>query len=207
PLDTLERVRWQVVLKNKEPITRDTVEIEGQERKRQSITFQAEVQGVIIRKTFSLTEGTYHLGLDVALERAKSVDPKKELKFRYQLTSGHGLPIEGRWYTTTYRNALIAQEDDRGNIYRDIQELREISLKAGGNRISKQESKFFRYAGVAVQYFASMIVVDSKQDILRQATPTLETAVAKGTVESISAGFDMPALAASTLGLLAAHGH
>ena len=58
----------------------------------------------------------------------------------------------------------------------------------GGNAVDRQQGYVMRYAGVAVQYFASVIVVDNKQekqDFLAHARPTLETAVVKGVVQTI----------------------
>jgi YidC/Oxa1 family membrane protein insertase len=54
--------------------------------------------------------------------------------------------------------------------------------------VDRQQGYIMRYAGVAVQYFASVIVVDNKQDnqaIWAHARPTLETAVVKGVVQTI----------------------
>src|SRR5262249_5353252 len=77
----------------------------------QQVVFTADLpdKEVRITKTFTLAKGDYHIGLSVKLERTgNSMEP---LPFRYQLTSGHGLPIEGEWYTYTYRNALIGLVD------------------------------------------------------------------------------------------------
>ena len=66
-------------------------------------------------------------------------------------------------------------------------------MKEGGDPVLKKEGYTLRYAAVAVQYFASAVVVDStqeKQDFLAQARPTLEKAVAKGVVKSISPTLD-----------------
>jgi YidC/Oxa1 family membrane protein insertase len=187
PLDTLGRIHWTVVKQNGKAV--HVEEVDGKEK--QTVSFRAESQGVTITKTFSLTAGEYHLGLTVDLERPKArpdakASDKREVKFRYQLTGAKGLPVEGRWYTSTYRNALLALEDDRGGIYRDLQDLREISLWAGGNPVEKKDGRFLRYAGVGVQYFASVIAVDADQPdqaFLRRAQATLETAVARGKVK------------------------
>src|SRR5262249_51501675 len=119
--------------------------------------------------------------------RAEPLD-KKNAKFRYQLTGGHGLPIEGKWYTGTFRNALILRMEG-SSPERELQDLRQISLWEGGAEVSKDAKSLLRYAGVAIQYFASVIVVDDQQDaqdFLRQARPTLETAVVKGAIKSIA---------------------
>ena len=57
-----------------------------------------------------------------------------------------------------------------------------------GKEVGKEKDQFIRYAGVAVQYFASIIVVDDEQvegqqqDFLARARPTLESYVVKGRV-------------------------
>ena len=175
PLDTLGRIDWTV-------LDLKTEEVNG--RRRESVSFQAETQGVIVTKTYTLTEGEYHLGLEVKMRRKQGDD--KNTSFRYQMTGAHGLPVEGKWYTSTFRNALIALIDKNG-VTRDLQDLRQISHWGGGNLVPRESGNALLYAGVANQYFASMIVVDDQQknrDFLRQARPTLETAVAQGTVVS-----------------------
>ncbi len=91
-----------------------------------------QVGGVIIRKTYTLAEGEYHIGLEVKLFKADPAD-KGDLWFRYQLAGAHGLPIEGQWYTSTFRNALIAQVEN-GSVYREIYDsLARLALKEGGD--------------------------------------------------------------------------
>jgi YidC/Oxa1 family membrane protein insertase len=179
PLDTLGRTVWKVVSKGP-----------------QSVTFRAEAAGVVITKTYTLEEGSYHLGLAVTLERPKKAGARDEIKFAYQLAGARGQPVEGKWYTGTFRNALILKEDDRRNPDRKIQELPRVALMAGGDPVVKQGEHFIRYAGVALQYFASVIVVDDRdaqgeplsladQAFLERARPTLETAVAQGKVKEV----------------------
>jgi YidC/Oxa1 family membrane protein insertase len=176
PLDTLGRVRWDIVEQK----------TDGGD---QSVSFRAEVQGVRVTKTFTLSQREYHVGLKVQVERAPGAKDRGELKFRYQLTGAHGLPVEGKWYTSTFRNALIARIQDR-SVFRDLQDLRQISVREGGDEIRRSGDDLIRYAGVAVQYFASVIVVDTDQEVknvLSRARPTLETSVSKGRVASFSA--------------------
>jgi YidC/Oxa1 family membrane protein insertase len=185
PLDTLGRIVWNVVDEKDEPIK---LEKTADGRQRQSVSFRTEIQGVVITKTFSLTEGDYHLGLEVKLSKKEDASAETNLPFRYQLAAGRGLPVEGEWYTNTFRNALIATVQ-RGNVYRDAQDLRQIALWEGGNEVVRDKDFILSYAGVAVQYFASLIAVDDEQkrtDFLTRARPTLETAVSKGRLKSIA---------------------
>jgi YidC/Oxa1 family membrane protein insertase len=175
PLDTLGKVAWTIV-------DRDVKEGATEQR----VSFQTTIQGVRITKIFSLRTGEYHVGLEVKLSRPVGEDGSR--KFRYQLAGARGLPVEGRWYTSIFRNALIAQVDPRGNVDRDMQDLRQIGHWEGGNEILKQPGYFLRYAAVAVQYFTSAIVVDNQQktqDFLKQARPTLEEGVWRGQVKRV----------------------
>jgi YidC/Oxa1 family membrane protein insertase len=185
PLDTLGRVVWSVVEQNGDPVV---VSKADDGRQRQSVTFRTEVAGVVLTKTFSLTEGDYHLSLEVRLAKKDDAGASPDTPFRYQLAGGRGLPVEGEWYTNTFRNALIATVQ-RGNVYRDLQDLRQIALWEGGNAVVRDKDFVLGYAGIAVQYFASLIAVDDDQkrtDFLVRARPTLETAVSKGRIKSIA---------------------
>ncbi|HVS38316.1 MAG TPA: YidC/Oxa1 family insertase periplasmic-domain containing protein [Gemmataceae bacterium] len=192
PLDTLGKIEWAVDGPKSE---------EKDGRVTQSVTFTSprlkELGGLQVKKIFSLTQGEYHIGLEVRVER---VDGEAgAVAFRYQLTGAHGLPVEGRWYTGIFRNALIGQVEKNKTDYnsrgvdRNYQALQQISSSEGGDALALRDGYFIRYAGVAIQYFASVIVVDDKQadgqnqDFLAGARPTLETAVVKGVVKSVGA--------------------
>lgn len=174
PVDELGRLVWQV--KRLDDKTLD----DG--RAVQTVEFTAEAAGVEIVKRFTLTEGEYHLGLEVDLTR----QPGAGKRFRYQLTGANGLPIEGKWFTSFFRTALIAQEQN-GAINRDYQDVRQIGLWGGGNAVERAPNNFFRYAGVVVQYFASVVVVDQRDGqapFISRARPTLERGVMRGTIKS-----------------------
>jgi YidC/Oxa1 family membrane protein insertase len=183
PLETLGQRTWT---------TDPAVITDVSGRKRQSVSFHTDVKdpGLRITKTFSLLEGEYHLGLEVKLERQAGSGPAEDVAVRYQLAGPHGLPIEGKWFTSVFRNALIAREEG-SSISRDLQDLRQISIWDGGNAINREKNLFIRYAGIAIQYFASVIVVDNeqesgvRQDFLARARPTLELALLKGQVTEI----------------------
>ena len=172
PLDTLGRRVWDSGKK--------VVSEEG----RQSISFTTEIQGVLLTKTFTLEPHAYHLGLDVKLQLAPG-SKRTGQKFRYQLTSGHNLPLDGRFYASTFRHALIARVRS-GDVWRNYQDVREIAVKQGGESVAPEDGKLIKYAGIAVQYFASVIVVDDAEDnqlVLASARPTLESRVVKVELE------------------------
>ena len=65
-----------------------------------------------------------------------------------------------------------------------------VAVWEGGNAVTRDKGLSLRYAGVAVQYFASVIAVDDEQprkDFLYRARPTLETALVKGRLKRVGA--------------------
>jgi YidC/Oxa1 family membrane protein insertase len=159
-----------------------------------------EADKIKIVKIYRLAPKEYHVTL--VLEIHDTRDPKgadQEVKpFRYQLTGGQGLPIEGEWYTAIFRNAIIGMVDARGSLWRKLEESARISPHRGGDRFpegSRGDSRM-QYAGVANQYFASMLVVDDRQPkkddggvdadkVLAWARPTLETHEIRGIITKI----------------------
>src|SRR5208283_3080654 len=105
---------------------------------------------------------TYHITLTLEFE-AKG----QPARFRYQLVGPHGIPIEGEWYTSTYRNPMIGTVDAHGNLIRDLEDTQyRISSRKGGDKVPSgdlSKDNYIQYAGVANQFFASLIVPDDKQ--------------------------------------------
>jgi YidC/Oxa1 family membrane protein insertase len=149
-------------------------------------------------KTFELLPRQYHVNLTVEIhDDRKSTDADNGPRtFRYQLAGAHGLPIEGEWYTSVYRTPMIGILDNRGVLWRELDETQHtISVKAGGNRIplASLGDSMIQYAGAATQYFAALIVVDDRQegsvkprDLLAYCRPTRESEEVQGVVVSVS---------------------
>ncbi len=144
--------------------------------------------GLTIRKTYTLKPKEYHVGLQIEIIDERRPDPGADVRpFRYQLTGAHGLPVEGEWYSSLYRNPLIGLLNKRGNLWRDLDETQyRIAFRNGGDRVPLQRGdSHIQYAGVQDQYFASLIVVDNEQgkerdevpptDVVDYARPTLES--------------------------------
>jgi YidC/Oxa1 family membrane protein insertase len=176
---------------------------------------------VILTKTYTLKPGDYHVQLDVKVERkvlpaafiptlqilpqpdvfsfvgqgfALAGKPNTDpVTFQYQVSSAHGLPIEGKWYTTTFRNALVGQVDKDGYFWRNMQDLHAISHGLGGDPVLREEGKAIEYGGVTVQYFASVVVVSDKQpqrNFLIRAQPMIETIAVRGRIKTIWPSLD-----------------
>lgn len=138
---------------------------------------------LILRKTYALRAKDYHIGLKIDIEDTGTADTKRA-PFRYQLAGAHGLPIEGEWYTYTYRNAMIGMVDARSVLWRTMEDANRISHGKGGDRIPSGDrgSSAVQYAGIVTAFFASVITVSDQQEegvnaknILAYARPTHES--------------------------------
>ncbi len=174
PLDTLGEQEWKLRSLKNGPAD-DVHEA--------VFTTRLPQEAVTLTKTYSLARGTYHVGLTLRMERDKTSG--KPSMFRYQLTGGHGLPIEGEWYTTIFRNALVGT-DTKHRVWRDLQDSRTIGFRGGGDERRRGEESLIRYAAIATQYFASTVVVDDqqengvKQNFISWVRPTIEGAPVPG---------------------------
>jgi YidC/Oxa1 family membrane protein insertase len=174
PLPDLGETNWQVDDKGTVHQTADDMaDVISQ------VVFYTDVpqQGLRISKIFRLAPGQYHVQLEVRIENRKA-DPQV---VRYQIAGAIGLPIEGEWYTSIFRNAMIGWLDGRNNARRQMEDAREVSVHAGGNAVERpaDANSGFRiqWAGTTIQYFASVLVVDNEQEnqsFLERARATIE---------------------------------
>jgi YidC/Oxa1 family membrane protein insertase len=198
PFDTLGMQLWQLVKTGGKAIAVD------KDTGIQKVVFQTTLPGyedVVVRKTYSLAPGQYHLGLTLEFERS-ATGGREPVTLHYQLSGAHGTPVEGEWFTTIFRNAMIGIVDSGNNLSRDLQDSRTINHRGGGNRFPESDNKggfFVQYAGVVLQYFTSQIVVSDKQapkfeggvepkDLIAHARPTLESEQFKGHIIGIRHG-------------------
>ena len=176
PLDDLIRRQWQ---------SRRETARQSDGRESSLMIFTTEVRGVRVTKTFRLTEGDYHLGLDITLEK---IDPAVK-SFRYQLSGPRGLPIEGDWYTQTFRNAVFGVVDNRSVFDRQVIDMRGTLMVSQGSSPAIQKdltpATLLRYAGIQTQYFASVVALKDPEAVkFRNCQATVETAQLRGKVES-----------------------
>jgi YidC/Oxa1 family membrane protein insertase len=180
PVETLGEMDWELVSEER-----------GGADRPDKVLFAGDVPGSAVRiiKTYTLWPADYHLGLSVQIQR-RQADPSP-LKFRYQVTSGHGSKVEGVWYTYTFHNALVGSVGKGKSFSRDFQDSRTIGVKDGGERVMKGDSERIEYAAICNQYFASAVAVTDKidpndanerpqrQDFLAFVRPTVEAKLDK----------------------------
>src|SRR5262249_395519 len=104
PVTTLANRRWTVV--QNETVSDNT----------QVVSFETELGApyyLKITKTFTLSRTDYHVGLSVTLTPTPRPAGAKVEPFRYQIDGPRNTPIEGEWYTTTYRQGVVGWQGSR----------------------------------------------------------------------------------------------
>jgi YidC/Oxa1 family membrane protein insertase len=152
--DTLDSVIWEVVRDDKgkavhqitatDPVTKAQV-------KAQEVVFRTTARsGVIVTKTFRLLPNTSGVEVDFKFE-----SPDKERSVVYNVMGPHGIPIEGEWYTGTFRDVVFGQKKGQKV---------EIVTHAASDVVAATDSPIDNtalpivFAGVENQYFATLIV-------------------------------------------------
>ena len=110
------------------------------------------------RKIYTLSPGDYHIGFKLDIERLPGGQKGKGL-LRYQISGPRGEPLEGEWYTSTYRVALVGWNDRKGTPRRQYEDAASVAVKRGGEAVLKGDNTF-KYMAIATQYFASGLAID-----------------------------------------------
>lgn len=150
PVDTLGNREWRVIRKETSSDS-DT----------QLVAFETELGApfyIKITKTFTLSRSDYHVGLSVAITPFERPIGAKSTEFRYQIDGPRGMPIEGEWYTPTYRTGVVGWPGNRA-----LEEPRKVRNESGSDQHRSTDKQPIRYAAVMIQYFASAIAVDNIQ--------------------------------------------
>jgi len=150
PADTLGNRIWRVV--QNEPSSDGDSHL---------IAFQTELAApffVQITKTFTLHRNDYHIVMTVSIAPWERPGGAKVEPFRYQIAGPRGIPIEGEWYTSTYRQGIVGYPDSR-----TLEDPRQVRHMSGSDPVRSSDSKPIRYAGVMIQYFASVLALDNVQ--------------------------------------------
>jgi YidC/Oxa1 family membrane protein insertase len=152
--DFLDSEVWEVVRDDQgrvvRPLRRDAAAgapaAEGQE----VVLRATSDDGVVVTKTYRLWQGED--GFDFAL---KFESPDKERSFSYNLLAPYGIPIEGEWYTATFREAFFGTAAPGGAVNLTAHTAYEIA-KATDKPIESTVEPL-RFAGVENQYFAILL--------------------------------------------------
>ncbi len=152
-VDLLDSTLWQVIPENGKVVRTVT----GQDRETnkpltgEAVVFRTTAKsGVVVTKTYRLFPDTDGFELEIRLE-----SPDKERTTVYHLLGPHGIPIEGLWYTGTFRDVFVGQ---LGQAKPDTHSASDINSAKDGS-IDNTE-KPIRYAGVENQYFATLLEPD-----------------------------------------------
>lgn len=150
PVDTLGNREWRVV-RNETAADADTHVVE----------FETELGApfyIRIKKTFTLNRNEYHIGLTVSIvPHDRPADAKAE-PFRYQIDGPRGMPIEGEWYTPTYRQGVVGWQNTRA-----LEDPRTVWNMSGSDKHPSSDKEPIRYVAIMVQYFASALAIDNVQ--------------------------------------------
>lgn len=160
PVDLLGQRQWR--------IARNEVAADGSTH---TVSFETELATpfyVKLVKTFTLKKDEYHLGLNVQVEPLPRPENAFAEKFRYQIAGPNGLPIEGEWYTSDYRQGIVGW-GGKDSAHRTLEYSTEISNHGGSERYPNAPKQSIRFAGVRLQYFASVLALDNVQPSDQQA--------------------------------------
>jgi YidC/Oxa1 family membrane protein insertase len=153
--DTLDSEPWDVV---NDPATGKAVRsivrtdpVTKADTSGQAVVFQIKAKmGVVVTKTYRLLPNTD--GFEVEL---KFESPDRERSVVYNLLGPHGIPIEGLWYTSTFRDVFFGQLDRRGEA--DVKTHSAYDVAAAKDKPIDNTALPLRFAGVENQYFADLI--------------------------------------------------
>ena len=118
-----------------------------------------------IRKTYTLAPKEYHIGLKVAITKRADPGSKKGKgqELRLQLSGPRGLPVDGEWSATKYREAIVGWTEPKGAARRRVEDGASVGNKRGGE-VTPRNDNTFRYMVVATQFFASGVAIDDRAD-------------------------------------------
>lgn len=156
PVPLLGETNWKVVSEDRPEGGPHTVVFETELGDPYFVTF---------RKTYTLSPKDYHVGMRLDIKRwdAARLPPgwqKGKGVLRLQMSGPRGLPIEGEWYTYTYRAALAGWVTPKGVSKRSYDDAASITTKRGGDQIPRADNTW-KYAAIATQYFTSALAIDT----------------------------------------------
>ena len=152
----LDAVYWEVVRDDKgrivRPITRKSDKGEDVEGQEVVFRYRVDAWDLTITKTYKIWKAEE--GFEVALGFES---PKTTRDVVYKLLGPHGVPIEGEWFTGTFRDAVFGLPNGSGTKVVTLSAYDIVKNKAKPERFQTEPLKF---AGVENQYFASIVEPD-----------------------------------------------
>ena len=158
PLDSED---WEVV-RDSQGLAVTVCKKPGSALEGQQVVFRTKVDelGLTVLKTFRIFPGQDGFECELTFE-----SPDKAQSVVYRLMGPHGIPIEGEWYTGTFREALFGVGDGTGTKLITLSADTIVKNKISPERITPE--KPLKYAGIENQYFTSFLMPDPE--------PTAET--------------------------------
>ncbi|WP_435007245.1 membrane protein insertase YidC [Tundrisphaera lichenicola] len=156
PLEAfLDKIPWEVVRDSDDaPIVRTSTRpnpITKAETEFQEIAFRTKGGAcpVTVTKTYRIWKGQD--GFEVELK----FSGQEDAKFSYRLFGPHGIPIEGLWYTSTFRDVFVGQVKGAST---DVATLSSSDVVKYENDPAYRYSALpLKFAGVENQYFATFV--------------------------------------------------
>ena len=166
----LDTVVWQVVRDDQQRIVRPiqrVVPSSGQTLEGQELVFRTQVRGgIVVTKTFRLWQAEDGFSLEIKFE-----SPEREHQIAYEMLGPHGIPIEGEWYTGTFRDVVFGTLD-RGSTH--VVTWSAYDVAKSGEKAIDSTALPLLFAGVENQYFAVLLQPDpppsSEADRIERAT-------------------------------------
>ncbi|WP_169976258.1 YidC/Oxa1 family insertase periplasmic-domain containing protein [Tautonia rosea] len=135
---------------------------------RTTIREPADLPPVVVTKTYRLLKGTDTVALDLTFELPDGVREPRELLYR--LDGPSGIPIEGEWYTHTFRNSYFGKGKE-GNTVEVVTYSSYDVAKNPEYYINNVYPTIF--AGVENQYFATFLKPEKPADQVAEAVMTV----------------------------------
>ncbi|MGE3820748.1 MAG: membrane protein insertase YidC, partial [Isosphaeraceae bacterium] len=141
----LDSVVWEVVRDERGRAVRPT-------EKGQEAILRATVDelGLTVTKTYRLNKGAEAFDVVLTFD-----SPAKSGTVSYRLLGPHGIPIEGEWYTGTFRDVVFGQVDGNATRLATLSAYDVAKKKGDPERFAELPLKF---AGVENQYFTSILL-------------------------------------------------
>ncbi len=154
--EAVESAPWEVVRDGEgkpavRAITKADPKAPGGKVAGQELAFRLKVDGLAtITKTFRLYEGED--GFEVELRFAGA---GRDARFAYTLFTPHGIPIEGAWYTSTFRDVFFGQV--KGDATDITTRTAYDAVKYKDDPTQRVSALPLKFAGVEDQYFATFV--------------------------------------------------